>query len=163
MEAENTEVVNSSQDNFTPKRTILCAVDNSDCSPNVVEWAKKNLIPTSDLIVLVNAYKKARPLVGTPVLSYLEVVHKLEEQAQKQAVKTISFYAQRLTNAGYYVKGVIACGDPRSLIDQQIIIQKPDLVVVGSRGLRGSVQRFVLGSVSQHVVQSSPVPVVVVP
>ncbi|KAJ3322365.1 hypothetical protein HDV06_003085 [Boothiomyces sp. JEL0866] len=163
MEVQNTEIINTANTDFTPKRIVLCGVDNTDCSPNVVEWAKRNLQPDTDLIILVNAYKKARPLVGTPVLSYMEIVHKLEEEAQKQAVKTISFYAQRLNLAGYHVKGVIACGDARSLIDQQIELQKPDLVLVGSRGLKGTVQRFVLGSVSQHVVQTSPVPVVVVP
>ncbi|KAJ3272093.1 hypothetical protein HDV01_005958 [Terramyces sp. JEL0728] len=162
MEVENTEIIHTANE-FSPKRTVVAAVENTDCSPNVVEWAKANLNPDTDLIVLVHAYKKARPLVGTPVLRYTDIVTKLEEESQKQAVTIISFYAQRLNFAGYHVKGVIACGDARVLIDQQIEIQRADLVLVGSRGLHGSIQRFILGSVSQHVVQHSRVPVVVIP
>lgn len=53
-------------------------------------------------------------------------------------------------------------GEPRSGILAMIRELKPDLVVVCSHGY-GLIKRTLLGSVTRHLVEESPVPVVVVP
>jgi nucleotide-binding universal stress UspA family protein len=41
-------------------------------------------------------------------------------------------------------------GDPKDLLIEEIKRQKPDIVAVGQRGL-GKVEKFFLGSVSEHL------------
>lgn len=52
-------------------------------------------------------------------------------------------------------------GDPGESIVSAAEAERADMVVVGSHG-RGGVGRFVLGSVSDHVVRHAPCPVLVV-
>jgi nucleotide-binding universal stress UspA family protein len=52
-------------------------------------------------------------------------------------------------------------GEPGESVVEAAISERADLVVVGSHG-RGSVGRFFIGSVSEHVVRNAPCPVLVV-
>ncbi|MEO5918106.1 MAG: universal stress protein [Candidatus Limnocylindrales bacterium] len=63
--------------------------------------------------------------------------------------------------AGVPVNFLIWEGDPGESIVEAAESEQVDLVVVGSHG-RGSVGRFFLGSVSDHVVRNAHCPVVVV-
>ena len=63
--------------------------------------------------------------------------------------------------AGVRVTFLIWEGEPGEAIVDAARSEQVDFVVVGSHG-RGSVGRFFLGSVSDHVVHNAPCPVVVV-
>lgn len=63
--------------------------------------------------------------------------------------------------AGVHVSFLIWEGDPGESIVDAAKSEQVDLVVVGSHG-RGSVGRFLIGSVSDHVVRNAPCPVLVV-
>jgi nucleotide-binding universal stress UspA family protein len=52
-------------------------------------------------------------------------------------------------------------GDPGESIIEAAAAEAADLIVVGSHG-RGTVGRFLIGSVSDHVVRHAPCPVLVV-
>jgi nucleotide-binding universal stress UspA family protein len=52
-------------------------------------------------------------------------------------------------------------GQPRDVICHVAQEESPDLLVIGSRGL-GSVERLMLGSVSDYVLHHCPVPILVV-
>jgi nucleotide-binding universal stress UspA family protein len=52
-------------------------------------------------------------------------------------------------------------GDPGESIIEAAMAESADLIVVGSHG-RGTVGRFLIGSVSDHVVRHAPCPVLVV-
>ncbi len=69
--------------------------------------------------------------------------------------------ASRGRAAGVRVTFLIWEGDPGESIVDAAQSEQVDLVVVGSHG-RGSVGRFFLGSVSDHVVHNAHCPVVVV-
>jgi nucleotide-binding universal stress UspA family protein len=72
--------------------------------------------------------------------------------------------AQDIVERGHRDHVPISCliweGDPGEAIVEAAVAEDVDLVVVGSHGRRG-VDRFFMGSVSEQVVRTSPVPVVV--
>lgn len=72
--------------------------------------------------------------------------------------------AQAIVERGHREHVPIRCliweGDPGEAIVEAAAAEAVDLVVVGSHGRRG-MDRFVMGSVSEQVVRTSPVPVVV--
>ena len=61
---------------------------------------------------------------------------------------------------GVAMRMLIWEGDPAESIVEAAIAESVDLIVVGSHGRRG-VDRLVMGSVSEQVVRTAPVPVVV--
>jgi len=68
---------------------------------------------------------------------------------------------ERGRQAGVAVSFLVWQGDPGDMIVAAAEAEHADMVVVGSHG-RGAVGRFLLGSVSEHVVRNAPCPVLVV-
>lgn len=78
--------------------------------------------------------------------------------AREQAAQAIVIQGRQ---AGIAVTFLIWEGDPGPSIVEAAAAEEVDLVVVGSHG-RGRVGRFMLGSVSDHVVRNATAPVLVV-
>jgi nucleotide-binding universal stress UspA family protein len=78
--------------------------------------------------------------------------------AREQAAQTVVISGRQ---AGIAVSFLIWEGDPGPAIVEAAAAEEVDLVVVGSHG-RGRVGRFMLGSVSDHVVRNATAPVLVV-
>ena len=68
---------------------------------------------------------------------------------------------QRGRRIGIAVSFLIWEGDPGEAIIEAARSERADLIVVGSHG-RSGVGRFLIGSVSDHVVRHAPCPVLVV-
>ena len=64
-------------------------------------------------------------------------------------------------SAGVTVDFLVWEGDPGEAIIEAAAAEGADMIVVGSHG-RGTVGRFLIGSVSDHVVRNAPCPVLVV-
>jgi nucleotide-binding universal stress UspA family protein len=141
---------------------ILVAVDGSP-------HAQRALVEAADLAKLSNASLTVMTAVpdiaawmlagGTGMVPPVSL-SELNEQTRRE-------YEQMLDKAvatvpeGVSVEKALGHGAPPSAILQQAENGGSDLIVMGSRG-RGELRSLLLGSVSHHVLQTSPVPVLVV-
>jgi nucleotide-binding universal stress UspA family protein len=76
------------------------------------------------------------------------------------AEKELRALKEQLSGRGVSVETLCLVGEPRDVIPQLARERGYDLIVTGSHGRRGF-RRFFIGSVAEHVVRVSTVPVLV--
>ena len=135
-------------------RTILLASDLSPASASAEELAFELASRLGSAVLLVSVIDpRVLWLPGGGYRQRVDQVRTAREAA-----------AQEIVDRGHRDHVPIRCliweGDPGEAIVEAAAAEGVDLVVVGSHGRRG-VDRFVMGSVSEQVVRTSPVPVVV--
>lgn len=135
-------------------RRILLATDLSRAS----EAATRQAIDLAsdlgaDLLIVSVIDPDARGAAGT----------RLERMDQRRAAREAAAQAVvvRGRQAGVGVSFLVWEGEPGPSIVEAAAAEGADMIVVGSHG-RGRVGRFVLGSVSDHVIRNATCPVVVV-
>lgn len=84
-------------------------------------------------------------------------IDQVRERREAQAQTLV----ERGRATGVRVSFLVWEGDPGDLIVAAAEAERADIVLVGSHG-RGAVERFFIGSVSDHVVRHAPCPVLVV-
>jgi nucleotide-binding universal stress UspA family protein len=85
----------------------------------------------------------------------------LHRQAERNYERTSGAAIAAWVPSDMPVTGIVRRGAVAAMIVEQAVAGSHDLIVVGSRG-RGELRSLLLGSVSHHVVQTSPVAVLVV-
>lgn len=86
----------------------------------------------------------------------------ISEQLRSQAERELEARAERVRHAGVACETLACEGAPAEVILRVVEQRHPELVVMSTQGLRG-VQRFLFGSVFDHVVRSTRSPVLVLP
>lgn len=135
-------------------RTILLASDLSPASASAEDLAFELASRLGGAVLLVSVIDpRGLWLPGGGYRQRVDQVRASRETA-----------AQGIVDRGHREHIPIRCliweGDPGEAIVEAAVAEGVDLVVVGSHGRKG-VDRFVMGSVSERVVRTSPVPVVV--
>ncbi|KAJ1830835.1 hypothetical protein LPJ63_004691 [Coemansia sp. RSA 2711] len=153
-------------------RAIVLAIDESANSEVVVGWAAERILRRrKDLVVLVNVQPEAKPWRGAgssrkPARSLdsdaVAAVSQIDEDAKERCRAILSPYAERLQRDGFVVKGICLIGNPKEVLVASCNVKKPTMIIMGSHG-RGSVKRFLMGSVAEYVLHHSAIPVVIVP
>ncbi|KAJ3255778.1 hypothetical protein HK103_006036 [Boothiomyces macroporosus] len=156
----------------SPRRTILIPIDVSETSFYTAEWALKQIVNCeSDNIILINVrhehipHSKSKSNNGDKENSFRIINEDLKLESH-ELLK--SFSNLFIENHGH-VKAICLVGDPRTEVLAWIKLNRPDQVIMGNRGRAALSGNFglnvglFLGSVSQHILQHSPVPVTVVP
>jgi nucleotide-binding universal stress UspA family protein len=144
-------------------RKILVAVDGS-------KHAERALAEAVDLAKLSGASMTAMTVVPdiapwVYVGGYGGIVppislEELNEQSRREHERMLNEVVTRVANR-LDVEKAVAQGSPAAMILERAETGGHDLIVMGSRG-RGELRSLLLGSVSHHVLQTSPVPVLVV-
>ena len=142
-------------------RHILVAIDGSD-------HARHALVEAIDLARAGNATLTVMTVVPerTPGRSAAATtspvdLDELHRQAERNYERTLGAAIAAWVPADMPVTGIVKHGAVAATIVDQAMTGHHDLIVVGSRG-RGELRSLLLGSVSHHVLQHSPVPVLVV-
>ncbi|KAJ2722772.1 hypothetical protein GGI07_003100 [Coemansia sp. Benny D115] len=99
------------------------------------------------------------PSSGSPAP---DSVSHIDDDAKERCRKILSPYAEQLQRDGFVVKGICLIGNPKEVLVASTNIKKPTMIVMGTHG-RGSVKRFLMGSVAEYVLHHSHIPVVIVP
>ncbi len=137
-----------------PVRRILLATDLSRASERATDQA-----------IALARELGATLLVVSVIDSEVTTVRRglVERMDQRRAAREAAAQALVLRGrqAGIAVSFLVWEGTPGPAIVEAAAAEAADLVVVGSHG-RGRVGRFVLGSVSDHVVRHAPCPVLIV-
>jgi nucleotide-binding universal stress UspA family protein len=142
---------------------VLIAVDGSELANEAGSRAIDILGTEHEFVVLEVAPGPftSSGLVGMSLDTEVappEVWAGLSEAAVAEARADL---AAAVENLGAPARQRIAMGDTGETVCQVAAEEKADLVVVGSHG-KGWARRAFLGSVSQHVIQHAPCPVLVV-
>jgi nucleotide-binding universal stress UspA family protein len=133
--------------------TILLATDLSPASTAATEQAIELAVRLEAQLLVLNVYSQPKGLVPLGRSRPIE--------GREQRATSAQEVVQRARAAGAQATFLLWDGDPGDGIIAAAEAEGVDLIVVGSHG-RSTVGRFVLGSVSDHVVHHAQCPVLVV-
>lgn len=132
--------------------TILVGLDGSEMSHRATSYAAMLATAFGAEVVAVHAVGLLTVLDGESVPS---------DSAHDRIAAAVDGWAAPLRDAGIAYEVVLEDGPPGLVLRRLIERTGAGLVVLGTRGI-GSAEGVVLGSTSFHLVQHSPVPVVVI-
>jgi nucleotide-binding universal stress UspA family protein len=129
---------------MTPKQrlNILLADDGSQHAQAAVEWLQNIPLPPKSRILVFRAFHSG------------QIPHISEFERALERTKT------QLSSLGYRVETELQLGHAAEMIIAIAEARKPDLIVLGAKGLRSTVS-ILLGGVAQHVMEYACCPVLV--
>lgn len=139
---------------------ILVAVDLSEASAKITQTAKQLSKDCQAKVWLLHAAEPDPDFVGyragpdTVRDAVAKEYH--EEHAGIQAI------AKEFRDAGIDTRALLIQGPAAEIIMEQIADLDIDLLILGSHG-KGIARQLLLGSVSESLLHTSPIPVLIVP
>lgn len=146
-------------------RRILVPYDGSQFSERAVEHAeylaklsgaKVTFLTVTALPSLIYTYDEA---VNAAINEAAELLTKSSEGS---VVRSLELLVEKCKKQGIDAKLVHAVGDPAVLVLETARKDESDLIVMGSKGLKGVSKLKVLGSVARKVTELSVCPVLIV-
>ena len=135
-------------------KKLLVPLDGSKYSKKALQRACEMVHAFDSQIILIYVVEKSIPVNLLDRKEYLQLL-------RKYGKKILSDANEILSKNGISGKSLIKEGNIVNEIDKVIKEEKCDLVVVGNKGL-GTVARFLLGSVSNKLSQSSSCSIMIV-
>ena len=136
----------SSNINHNFKR-ILVSLDGSKYSEKALQRACKIVNVFDSKLIVLYVVEKSLPFNLLDRKEYLDILRKFGNNTLEKSNKLLS-------KKGISAKILLREGNIINEIEKIVKKEKCDLVIVGNKGL-GSVTRFLLGSVSNKLAQSS--------
>ena len=134
---------------------ILVPVDGSDHSMRAAEYAAELAIRLSAEIILLYCHKAFPVTLGEPY--FQQAIDKITKKANSR----LDPFRRLLKDKAVPFSDRIMEGPARETIINVAVIEKLDMVIMGSRGL-SDLEGLVLGSVTHRVLRSAPCPVLVI-
>ena len=137
---------------------ILVPLDFSRHADFVLEWATHLAKEHSSRLLLLHAYHLP---VEFQQLEGAYLPQDFWASVKAEAEQNLQRYAEPLRAQGLSVDLLVREGYPATVIEQEAVDQRADLIVIGTRGLSG-LKHLLLGSIAERVVQKAPCPVLTV-
>jgi nucleotide-binding universal stress UspA family protein len=141
----------------TPK-TILVPTDLGEGADAALEYACDLARPFGARIHLVSAV--TIPALGVPELG-VAMTGSVVDGMMADTLHGLEALIERNKHRGAFAKPVLKSGDPVDIINETAAEVHADLIVMTTHGRTG-VARWLLGSVAELVVRTSPVPVLTI-
>ncbi len=135
--------------------TVLVAVDDSEFAWRVIETLGRLQLASSCLVVL------AHIVPPPPSEDFVEADISQSSEITSEPVEAENWLEQLSESIDYPIARKVVTGDAAEEIVRLAGIHQCDLIIIGSRGLKG-VRRIIQGSVSSQVVADAPCSVFVV-
>ena len=143
---------------------ILLATDGSDCARQAIDFLREFPFPGDSqvtvLTVLDQELFRGRDNADLSP-EQRDMLRETKEQIQGHSESALRDQTQPLRDAGLQVTTEVRIGHPAEAIVLAAAELASDLVIIGSHGVTG-IKRFLLGSVSHHVLESAPCSVLIV-
>jgi universal stress protein A len=139
-------------------RRILVPLDFSDHAPPVLDWASHLAEQHGSALVLLHAYHLP---VEFQQVEGAYLPQDFWQSVKTEAEQSLEGYAAPVRSSGLDVSILVREGYPATVIEEEAVSQKADLIVIGCRGLSG-LKHLLLGSIAERVVQKASCPVLTV-
>ncbi|MBI5876536.1 MAG: universal stress protein [Chloroflexi bacterium] len=160
------------------KRKLLIPLDGSTFSVQIVDSVIEFLSPDTHELILLRVVHRPRGLTARPphpssadtrVLEYdseREITRLLHPIFDSQAIDSVIGTAtdmmgpvrRRLEANGFTVRTAVLTGEPRHEIEEYVETEGIDMVAITTHGRTG-LNDLVMGSVAEHILRTSHVPV----
>lgn len=149
---------------------FLVAIDGSEAGRHALTRALELASGQTDAaFVLLSVVEPTTDVYYPDIMSTADLgaswqgvsAQELMEAARDRARNALEIAETTCREAGVHYISHVKLGTPRTTICDVAQEESPDVLAIGSRGL-GTVERLLLGSVSDYVVHHAPCPVLVV-
>jgi nucleotide-binding universal stress UspA family protein len=142
------------KDRFVNK--ILVPTDSSEPSMRAADYAIKLAKYFGSEIIAIY-------VIDRLILEEVSKVHDrhlLEEEIRNKAQRSLNYIVNSAEKEGLKATSLLVEGQPHDQIIHHAESLKVDMIVMGSRGRRG-MERILIGSVAERVIEYAPCPVLV--
>lgn len=138
----------------SPRTLILVPMDFEDASRRALDYALELAASLNAEIAVLHVN---RPVVAGHTELPAALLERLHNETHGAAERALDTLTSRIAG----LKTLLRVGHPEDEILRAIDELKPSLVIMGTHGRRG-IRRLVLGSVAEHIMLRSRVPVMTV-
>lgn len=155
-------------------QTILVPLDGSPLAEHILGYVRHlasgqkvrlhllNVISTVDIESLITSSLLPRDETSTRSIPHQQLAHQAEEMLRENAELYLTSQAAVLRAAGLDVHTEVSTGAPHECI-VEIAGREPDTVIALTTNGFGGFRRWVRGSVTERVIQTSTGPIFIVP
>jgi nucleotide-binding universal stress UspA family protein len=135
---------------------IVYAADGSSHARRALDYTRELAEKHESAVIVVYAFEEVSRAWGDDILE-----ERIAERVSR-GEKVVEEALQRLREVSVETEAEVLEGPPAEAILKVAEIREANLIIMGTRGMRGATS-LLLGSTSHRVMAHSPVPVMVVP
>ena len=137
-------------------KRILVPTDGSDPSMRAAEFAIGLAKRFRSEIIAIYVIDR----VILEEISKIHERHELEEEIKKKAERCLNYIVKLAEKKGLKARSILVEGQPHDQIVRYAESLNADMIIMGSKGRRG-MNRILIGSVAERVIEYAPCPVLV--